>query len=91
MYFLAEPLAFIIRPIYNIIKDYGMTLIVVTVLIRLLTIPFSKKQEKCMKCTSPVDNFQSCKMLAVSSARPRGQKSGPADSAFPLPFLQRTE
>lgn len=46
MYILAEPLAFIIRPIYQIIQDYGITLIIVTILIRLLTIPLTVMSQK---------------------------------------------
>ena len=51
MYFLADPLAFIIRPIYRLIGDYGITLIIVTVLIRLLTIPLTVKSQKSMAKT----------------------------------------
>ncbi len=46
LYLFAEPLAFIIRPIYSIIKDYGLTLIVVTILIKLLTIPLTVMSQK---------------------------------------------
>ncbi len=51
MYFLADPLAFIIRPIYNLINNYGLTLIIVTILIRLLTIPLTVKSQKSMAKT----------------------------------------
>lgn len=51
MYFLADPLAFIIRPIYKLIGDYGVTLIIVTILIRLLTIPFTVMSQKSMAKT----------------------------------------
>lgn len=51
MYFLADPLAFIIRPIYNIIENYGLTLIIVTILIRLITIPFTVMSQKSMAKT----------------------------------------
>ena len=44
--FLADPLALLIRPIYELIKDYGLTLIVVTVLIKLATIPFTIMSQK---------------------------------------------
>ena len=44
--FLADPLSYLIRPIYEIIKDYGLTLIVVTVLIKLATIPFTIMSQK---------------------------------------------
>lgn len=46
LYALAEPLAFIIRPIYELIGDYGITLIVVTLLIKIITIPFSIMSQK---------------------------------------------
>ena len=44
--FLADPLSLLIRPIYELIKDYGLTLIVVTVLIKLATIPFTIMSQK---------------------------------------------
>ena len=46
MYILKDPLAFIIRPIYNLIGNYGITLIVATILVRLLTIPLTVKSQK---------------------------------------------
>ena len=46
LYILAKPLAFIIRPISELIGDYGITLIVVTLLIKLITIPFTLMSQK---------------------------------------------
>ncbi len=46
LYIFAEPLAFIIRPIYDLIQNYGITLIVVTILIKLLTIPLTIMSQK---------------------------------------------
>ena len=46
MYFLAGPLAFLIRPIYETIQNYGWTLVIVTVLINLLTIPLTIISQK---------------------------------------------
>lgn len=46
MYILAEPLAYIIRPIYNLIQNYGLTLIIVTILIRLASIPLTVMSQK---------------------------------------------
>ena len=51
MYFLAGPLAFLIRPIYNWVENYGITLIIVTILIKLLTIPLTLKSQKNMAKT----------------------------------------
>lgn len=51
MYILADPLAFIIRPIYNLIDNYGLTLIIVTILIRLITIPLTVMSQKSMAKT----------------------------------------
>lgn len=51
MYILADPLAFIIRPIYNLINNYGLTLIIVTILIRMLTIPLTVKSQRSMAKT----------------------------------------
>ena len=44
--FLADPLAVLIRPIYGFIQNYGLTLIVVTILIKLATIPFTIMSQK---------------------------------------------
>lgn len=46
MYILAEPLAYIIRPIYNLIQNYGLTLIIVTILIRIASIPLTVMSQK---------------------------------------------
>lgn len=46
LYFLAGPLSMLIRPIYEWIGDYGVTLIVVTLLIKIITIPFSIMSQK---------------------------------------------
>ena len=51
MYALQDPLAFIIRPIYNLIGNYGITLIVVTILIRVCTIPLTYISQKNMSKT----------------------------------------
>ena len=51
MYILADPLAFIIRPIYNLIENYGLTLIIVTILIRVLTIPLTVMSQKSVAKT----------------------------------------
>lgn len=49
--FLADPLSLLIRPIYMLIEDYGLTLIVVTVLIKLATIPFTIMSQKNLSKT----------------------------------------
>lgn len=46
MYILAEPLAFLTRLIYNLIENYGITLIIVTILIRIITIPLTVMSQK---------------------------------------------
>ncbi len=51
MYFLAGPLAFLIRPIYNLTENYGITLIIATIIIKLLTIPLTLKSQKNMAKT----------------------------------------
>lgn len=51
MYILAEPLAFLTRLIYNLIENYGITLIIVTVLIRVLTIPLTVMSQKSVAKT----------------------------------------
>ncbi len=51
MYLLAEPLSMLIRPIYELIQNYGWTLVIVTVLINLLTIPLTIMSQKSMAKT----------------------------------------
>ncbi len=46
MYIFAKPLGFIIRPIYGLIQNYGLTLIIVTILIRIATIPLTIMSQK---------------------------------------------
>ena len=46
LYLLAQPLAFITRPIYELVGNYGLTLIIVTLLIRILTIPLTFASQK---------------------------------------------
>ncbi len=46
MYILAEPLALLIRPIYEFVQNYGWTLVIVTVLINLITIPLTIISQK---------------------------------------------
>ena len=45
-YVLAGPLSMLIRPIYDIIGNYGWTLVIVTVLINLITIPLNIMSQK---------------------------------------------
>ena len=51
MYFLSEPLSMLIRPIYQLVQNYGWTLVIVTVLINLLTIPLTIMSQKSMSKT----------------------------------------
>lgn len=46
LYFFAGPIAFITRPIYNLVHNYGLTLIIVTIIVKLLTIPFTIMSQK---------------------------------------------
>ena len=46
LYIFAEPLAWITRIVYNLVSNYGATLIIVTVLVRLLTIPLTVMSQK---------------------------------------------
>ncbi len=51
MYIFAKPLALIIRPIYELVQNYGLTLIIVTILIRLITIPLTVMSQKSVAKT----------------------------------------
>ena len=48
LYILAWPLGYVMELIYKIIPNYGWDLIIFTLLIRLLSIPLSLKQQKNM-------------------------------------------
>lgn len=54
MYILAEPLAMLIRPIYEVIQNYGWTLMIVTVLINLLTVPLTIISQKSTAKTQQI-------------------------------------
>lgn len=51
MYFLAGPLSYIIRPIYEWTQNYGITLILATIIIKIITIPLTIKSQKNMTKT----------------------------------------
>ena len=46
MYILGVPLGFIMRIIYNVLQNYGLTLVVFTVFVKALMIPLAVKQQK---------------------------------------------
>ena len=54
LYILAEPLGMLIRPIYDMIQSYGWTLVIVTVLINLLTIPLTIMSQKSTSKTQQI-------------------------------------
>ncbi len=54
MYIFAEPLAMLIRPIYEQVQNYGWTLVIVTVLINLLTIPLTIMSQKSTAKTQQI-------------------------------------
>lgn len=53
-YILSGPLSMLIRPIYEMVQNYGWTLVIVTVLINLLTIPLTIMSQKSMSKTQQV-------------------------------------
>lgn len=46
--FIADILSFFIRPIYNLVGNYGWTIIIFTVILKLLTLPMTLKSQKSM-------------------------------------------
>lgn len=46
--FIANILSFFIRPIYNLVGNYGWTIIIFTIIIKLLTMPMTLKSQKSM-------------------------------------------
>lgn len=51
LYALAGPLSYIINPIYDWTKNYGVTLILATIIIKIITIPLTIKSQKNMSKT----------------------------------------
>ena len=46
--YIAQILSILIRPIYGVVNNYGWTIIIVTIIIKLLTLPFTVKSQKSM-------------------------------------------
>ena len=46
MAIISTPLGFILRWIYNLVGNYGMSLLIFTVLMKIVLIPISVKQKK---------------------------------------------
>ena len=46
MDFLATPLGWVMKLIYDLIQNYGLTIIVFTILVKLILLPFAVKQQK---------------------------------------------
>lgn len=46
--FVADILSFFIKPIYTLVGDYGWTIIIFTILLKLATMPFTVKSQKSM-------------------------------------------
>ena len=51
---LATAFGYILNYIYGIVNNYGLSIIIFTILLRLLMLPFSIKQQKTMKKTAKV-------------------------------------
>ncbi len=48
-YLITRPLGFIIEQIYNLVQNYGLAIILFTVLIKLILLPLNIKSQKAMK------------------------------------------
>ena len=46
MYFLGVPLGYVMRFIYSFVHNYGFSIIVFTLLVKLLLLPLAVKQQK---------------------------------------------
>lgn len=46
MYILGVPLGFVMKLIYNFIQNYGLSIVVFTILVKLILLPFAIKQQK---------------------------------------------
>ena len=46
---ITRPLGFIIRTIYNLVQNYGLSMLLFTVIIKLILMPLQVKSQKAMK------------------------------------------
>ena len=48
-YLITRPMGFIIENIYNLVTNYGLAIIIFTVIIKLLLMPLTVRSQKAMK------------------------------------------
>ena len=48
-YLITRPMGFIIEHIYNLVSNYGLAIIIFTILIKLILIPLNIHSQKAMK------------------------------------------
>ena len=48
-YLITRPMGFIIEHIYNLVSNYGLAIIIFTILIKLILIPLNIHSKKAMK------------------------------------------
>lgn len=48
MDFIAEILSIFIKPLYSVVQNYGLTIIIFTIVLKLVTLPFTIKSQKSM-------------------------------------------
>ena len=51
-YLITRPMGFIIEHIYNLVSNYGLAIIIFTILIKLILIPLNIHSQKAMKETT---------------------------------------
>ena len=58
MAFLANLLGYVLNYLYNWVQNYGWAIIIFSVLLKLILLPFTIKQQKACNEASPVVIFQ---------------------------------
>ena len=54
MSFLANLLGYVLNYIYNFVQNYGWAIIIFSILLKLIILPFTIKQQKTMKKTAKI-------------------------------------
>ena len=57
-YLITRPMGFIIEHIYNLVSNYGLAIIIFTILIKLILIPLNIHSQKAMKKQQKIQPFK---------------------------------
>ena len=79
-YLITRPMGFIIEHIYNLVSNYGLAIIIFTILIKLILIPLNIHSQKAMKkqqTDKPIDEELLMRMMAGETEKPQGNGDAP--------------